>query len=293
MQVGAAVHFRITSKKSRLYHEDGIAERLERAVARQVEGTTAVRSASAAEALEHDVSALPQVQRFVVRLFRDEVTISADASGALLHRRGWRQEVAKAPLRESLAAAMLLGAEWNGGESLHDPFCGSGTIVIEAALLARRMAPGRCRRFAAERWPSVGEAPLSVARTAARAEELPGAAVTISGSDRDAGAVAAAIGNAERAGVAGDVRFVRATVSELEPDEGSGLLVTNPPYGVRLEVDRWLLPTLREQVTFARPCKVGILLPPDHDPKAVPRKSKVHTLMNGDIECAFTVFDVA
>lgn len=231
---GAAVHFRISSKKSRLYHEDGIAERLERAVARTVADITGVRAPSAAEAMEADVEQLPTVQRFVVRLFRDEVTISADATGALLHRRGWRQEVAKAPLRESLAAAMLLGATWDGREPLHDPFCGSGTIVIEAALLARHMAPGRARRFAAERWPSLGEAPLALARASARALELPSAAVTIVGGDRDLGAIAAATANAARAGVAADVEFRQATVSELSRDPGPGLLITNPPYGVRV-----------------------------------------------------------
>ena len=231
---GAAVHFRITSKKSRLYHEDGIAERLERALAARIARTTAVRSASAAEELEADVAELPRVQRFVVRVFRDEVTISADAAGALLHRRGWRQDVAKAPLRESLAAAMLLGVGWDGHAPLHDPFCGSGTIVIEAALLARRMAPGRSRRFAAECWPTIGEVPIAAARAAARAQELPNAAVSIRGSDRDQGAIAAARANAERAGVAADVEFGQATISELPSDQGSGLVITNPPYGVRV-----------------------------------------------------------
>jgi putative N6-adenine-specific DNA methylase len=230
----AAVHFRVTSKKSRLYHEDGIAERLERAVARSVDRTTAVRAASAAEELESDVARVPAVQRFVVRLFRDEVTISADASGALLHMRGWRQQVAKAPLRESLAAAMLLGARWDGSTPLHDPFCGSGTIPIEAAMIARRMAPGRARRFAAERWPMVGQAPLTIARDEARAHELAGVEVQITGCDRDSGAIAAARANAQRAGVATDVEFGQATVSELSPDDGAGLIITNPPYGVRV-----------------------------------------------------------
>jgi putative N6-adenine-specific DNA methylase len=234
LTTGAVVHFRITSKKSRLYHEDGIAERLERAVARRIERTSAVRAASAAEDLEADVTQLPTVQRFVVRLFRDEVTISADASGGLLHRRGWRQEVAKAPLRESLAAAMLIGVRWDGSAPLHDPFCGSGTIAIEAALLARRMSPGRARRFAAELWPAVGMGPLNAARESARSEELPSAGVRISGSDRDSGAVAAARANAERAGVAADVEFGQATVSELPADHGTGLIITNPPYGVRV-----------------------------------------------------------
>jgi len=232
--VGGAVHFRVTSRKSRLYHQEAIAERLERVVLGTVGGTSAVRAPAAAEALEDDVAQLPGVQRFVVRVFRDEVTISADASGALLHLRGWRQAVAKAPLRETLAAAMLLGVEWGGAIPLCDPFCGSGTIAIEAAQLARRMAPGRMRRFAVEAWPSIGSGVVDAVRAAARREELPAATVTVVGSDRDEGAIRAARANAERAGVAGDVEFVRRTVSELPAAEGPGLVACNPPYGVRV-----------------------------------------------------------
>lgn len=231
---GLPVHFRVTSKKSRLYHQDGIAERLERSVAAAVSGVAAVRPPGEAEEREADVTILPEVQRFVVRVFRDEVTISADASGALLHRRGWRQDVARAPLRETLAAAMLLGVEWSGEVPLFDPFMGSGTIPIEAALLARRIAPGRGRRFAAEQWPMLGTAIFLAARTRATDGERSGATVAIGGADRDPGATLAAIANAERAGVVLDVSLTRATVSELPADDGRGLLLTNPPYGVRV-----------------------------------------------------------
>jgi putative N6-adenine-specific DNA methylase len=231
---GIAIHFRVTSRKSRLYHQDAIAERLERAVLGAVKGTSAIRQPSEAEELESDVTRPPAVQRFVVRVHRDEVTISADASGALLHRRGWRRDVAKAPLRETLAAAMLLGVEWSTSEPLHDPFCGSGTIAIEAALMARRIAPGIARHFAVESWPMLHAAVMDQARSDARGGESGSASVSISGSDRDPGAIKAAIANAERAGVATNVRFERATISELASMEGPGLLITNPPYGVRV-----------------------------------------------------------
>lgn len=239
---GSAVHFRITSKKSRLYHDDAIAERLERIVAGAVDGVTMVRQPSTAEALEQDVTELPGVQRFVVRLHRDEVTVSADASGALLHRRGWRQDVAKAPLRETLAAAMLLGISWSGDPGgdgaatvpLLDPLCGSGTIPIEAALMARRMAPGRGRRFAAESWPAFGTSPFLTARTHAASGELARSPVVIAGTDRDPGAILAAIANAQRAGVVLDVAFSRGTISDMTPDAGPGWIVTNPPYGTRI-----------------------------------------------------------
>ncbi len=235
---GGAVHFRVSSKKSRLYHQDGIAERLERSVLAKVPGASAVRAPSAAEELEADVTQQPRVQRIVVRVHRDHVILSADASGGLLHRRGWRQAVGKAPLRETLAAAMLLGIEWDGTLPLHDPFGGSGTIAIEAALLARRMVPGRGRRFAAEAWPALPPSVFAMARERAASDELPSASVRISASDRDDGAVRAMQENAERAGVAADITIERATIAMMAPDDGEGWIVTNPPYGARIDDGR-------------------------------------------------------
>jgi putative N6-adenine-specific DNA methylase len=230
---GGAVHFRVTSKKSRLYHEDGIAERLERGVASAVTGVRSVRAPSAAEEMEEDVTRLPGMQRIVVRVMRDEVTLSADAAGALLHLRGYRQAVVKAPLRETLAAALLMASGWDPSVPLLDPFCGSGTIAIEAAMMARRMAPGRARRFSAEGWPGFGDA-FAPAREDAAMRGLPHAVAPIVGCDRDAGAIEASIANAARAGVGVDVEFRQATISALEPDSGAGWVVTNPPYGARI-----------------------------------------------------------
>ncbi|MES2125564.1 MAG: class I SAM-dependent RNA methyltransferase [Gemmatimonadota bacterium] len=240
---GGAIHFRVTSKKSRLYHQDGIAERLERSVAAAVAGVTAVRAPSVAEELEDNVQTLPEVQRVIVRLFRDQVTLSADAAGALLYLRGWRQAVAKAPLRETLAATLLAASGWFDGEGPHgplvDPFCGSGTIVIEAALMARRIAPGHARRFAAEAWPGLGsaqerEAIWTSVRAEAAAGVLPASPVSLVGFDRDSGAIDAARSNAVRAGVERDVTFARQSLSQLADDQGEGWLVTNPPYGARI-----------------------------------------------------------
>jgi putative N6-adenine-specific DNA methylase len=212
---GAPVEFRVTSRKSRLYHQDAGAERLVRA-----------SRAGAADA--------GPAQEFVVRLFRDEVTISADASGELLHRRGYRLASAKAPLRETLAAAMLAGAGWNGTAPLVDPMCGSGTIPIEAARLARRMPPGLGRDFAFQRWPGFDARVWSAVLSAARERIHRGAGTAILGSDRDAGAVEAAAANAERAGVGGDIEWRHAAISAVEPPRDAGWVVTNPPYGVRV-----------------------------------------------------------
>jgi putative N6-adenine-specific DNA methylase len=173
-------------------------------------------------------------QRFVVRVVRDEFTVSADSSGELLHRRGYRLETAKAPLRETLAAAMVLASGWRPERPLADPFCGSGTIAIEAAMLARRLAPGLGRGFAFERWPGFDAAAWRAARARAAAEALPDAPAPIVAADRDAGAVAAARANAGRAGVSTSIDFREAPLSALAPPAGPGALVTNPPYGVRI-----------------------------------------------------------
>ena len=217
---GAAVRFRVTSRKSKLYHLQGIAERL----ANAVEGGRATSDGGDEQGS----------QLFIVRVHRDVVTVSADSSGELLHRRGYRQAGGKAPLRETLAAAMLLGAGYDGSAPLVDPFAGSGTIPIEAALLARRIAPGLQRAFAFEGWPSFDRVAWAAVRDDATGRIRAPAPAPILGSDRDTGAVVAACGNAERAGVGGDVSFREAALSDLAAPQGRGFLVCNPPYGVRL-----------------------------------------------------------
>jgi putative N6-adenine-specific DNA methylase len=189
----------------------------------------AKRDADDAEDAPRDEGA----QLFLVRFERDVCTISADSSGELLHRRGYRLATAKAPLRETLAAGMLLAAGYDGSRPLLDPMCGAGTIAIEAALIARCIAPGVARRFSCEQWPGAPVKEFSELRAAARAEMLPRAASPIVASDRDAGAAEATLANAERAGVAGDVEIRRGALSGIAPPTGPGLLITNPPYGVR------------------------------------------------------------
>ncbi len=237
---GGAAAFRVTAKKSKLYHQDAVAERLGRAVVAAVAGATVgEREEGRGERDDGDEfpappSPLPVPQLFVARLWRDELILSADTSGDLLHRRGYRLATAKAPVRESLAAAMLLAAGYDGSAPLVDPLCGAGTIAIEAALLARRMAPGRRRPFAFERWPSFEGATWSRVKHQAEAKVLPAAPAPILGFDRDAGAIEASRANAERAGVAGDVTFERQALAAFAPSAPRGWLVTNPPYGIRV-----------------------------------------------------------
>ena len=226
---GDAVSFRVTSRKSRLYHTGAVAERLTRAA-----GGVAAEGPAAGSGAAGDDTVAP-AQGFVVRIVRDAVTIRADATGEHLHRRGYRLQTGRAPLRETLAAGVLRLAGWDPETPLVDPLCGSGTFVIEAALRACRRAPGDQRAFAFQRWP--GYDPDGWMRL--RAEALAGlrrAPAALVGSDRDSGAVSAARANAERAGIAGSVEFDERSVSEATPPEadGVGLLVSNPPWGRRV-----------------------------------------------------------
>ncbi|MFL5614637.1 MAG: class I SAM-dependent RNA methyltransferase [Gemmatimonadaceae bacterium] len=237
LRTDAAVRFRVTSKKSRLYHTGAIEQRLGEALRHRLGRSIVVEAAAE---IEDEEDAATPAQLFVVRAFHDEFTISADSSGALLHLRGYRQAVAKAPMRETLAAAMLLASEWDGSTPLLDPMCGSGTIPIEAALIARRIAPGRRRSFAFQEWPSFDVAMWEQLRAEAESRALPRSPVSIKGSDRDAGAIEAARANAERAGVSADIELSLRALSAIEDcATETGQIVTNPPYGVRVgEADR-------------------------------------------------------
>lgn len=240
-----AVRFRVTCKKSRLYHSDAVIQRLANVVApivgdpalvgaiRHIAGEGDDEPATAAPSPEGGTDAV-DAQLFVVRIDRDEVTISADTSGALLHRRGYRQAVAKAPLRETLAAAMVLASGWDTHLPLLDPLCGSGTIIIEAALIARRIAPGLHRTFACLRWPGADVAQWNAQVARAREDILERAPGVLRASDRDEGAVRAALANAERAGVAADIDVSHRAISAVEPAGGRGWILANPPYGLRV-----------------------------------------------------------
>lgn len=230
LRPGQPVAVRVTCHQSKLYHSDAVAER--------VLGAIGDRLGIPAEpaAWDEDSSEAPP-QGVVVRLSNNMCTVSMDSSGALLHRRGYRLATAKAPLRETLAAAMLLASGWNMEAPLLDPFCGSGTIPIEAALLVRRIAPGKKRHFAFMDWTSF-EADLwaeeHAAALAAEREAMP----LLLASDRDAGAIRAAEANAGRAGIAGAITYTCQAVSAITPPPGPGWVVTNPPYGARVSADK-------------------------------------------------------
>ncbi|MEO7359152.1 MAG: THUMP domain-containing protein, partial [Gemmatimonadaceae bacterium] len=234
IRVGAQVQLRVTCRKSRLYHSDAVAERIGRAIEAKIAGSRVDLHAADEEKEGAADAADPQL--IVVRFDRDQCTISADSSGALLHRRGWRQAIAKAPLRETLAATLISASGWDTKSPLVDPFAGSGTIAIEAALRARNLAPGIARTFSMVNWPGTHSGLLTLLRKEAHSVATGKAGVPIIAADRDAGACAAMQSNAERAGVERDVEIVQRSVSEtdLAAIGDRGWVITNPPYGVRV-----------------------------------------------------------
>lgn len=224
---GQPIALRVTCHKSKLYHSE--------AVARTIASALAVRLGRPSPLVKADEASEQPPQLVVARLSGNRVTVSVDSSGTILHKRGYRQAVAKAPLRETLAAGILLASGWDLRSPLLDPFCGSGTVPIEAALMALGIPPGGRRRFAFMDWPGYEAAVFRELCSAS--QEQPTASQerpVILASDRDAGAIRMALGNAERAGVADCIEFSQRAVSAIEPPPRPGWVVTNPPYGRRV-----------------------------------------------------------
>lgn len=219
---GQTVDVDVTCRHSRLYHSGAVAERVAQAVHERLGRRPPVRGA------------LPARARVVVRVVNNRITVSLDTSGEHLHKRGYRLIPGRAPLRENLAAACLRLAGWAPGHALLDPMCGSGTIVIEAALQALGRAPGLQRAFACESWPCMP--PEQVARVRSQVSDV--APITnvaaVLGADRDADAVSAARRNAERAGVVDIITLTQQPLSATEAPAAAGLMLVNPPYGTRL-----------------------------------------------------------
>lgn len=183
-----------------------------------------------------------------VFLLKDEVMVTLDTSGESLHKRGYRTMTSKAPLTETLAAALLMLTPWKADRIFVDPFCGSGTFPIEAAMMAANIAPGMHREFIAEQWTNLIDRQLWY-ETVEEAEEMVDTSVSvdIQGYDIDGEVVKAARENAKRAGVADMIHFQERQVSELRHPKKYGFIVTNPPYGERLE-DKKDLPELYTQI---------------------------------------------
>lgn len=169
-----------------------------------------------------------------VALLKDIATLTLDTSGAGLHKRGYRTLVSQAPLKETLAAAMVMLSYWNPERTLIDPFCGSGTIPIEAALIGLNAAPGLGREFAAEKWPAIPAALWQQAREEARDLAAPERPLHIFGSDIDSKVLGIARYHARQAGLEGKVFFQKLPAAELRSSKHYGCVICNPPYGERM-----------------------------------------------------------
>lgn len=167
-------------------------------------------------------------------IMKDTVTVYIDTTGAPLYKRGYRAEGVLAPLRETLAFSMIDISRWRGEKIFCDPFCGSGTVPIEAALYALNIAPGINRRFECEAWRFMDKKTFSDAREEARDAEKRDRAVRIYASDIDPDAVTLARSNAKKAGVEGAIRFFVSDVVKVKPFTEKGVIICNPPYGERL-----------------------------------------------------------
>jgi putative N6-adenine-specific DNA methylase len=228
---GQPLALRVTCHQSKLYNSEVVA----RLVAAGLEER--LGKPSPIVKFDEETDGHPP-QLVLVRLVEDKCTVSVDSSGALLHKRGYRLAVAKAPLRETLAAALLMASGWDPSATLLDPFCGSGTIPIEAALMQLGLPPGLNRRFAFMDWPGYQQSAfsdqLSAVSDRLSAISNKQSEIKILASDRDAGAIKSALANAERAGVEDVIEFKCQAVSAIMPPAGLGWVVTNPPYGVRV-----------------------------------------------------------
>ncbi len=280
---GAVVDVRVSTSRSVLSHSGRIAELVEEALSPVAPGTAPMPG-----------------QRIYVRLVHDTCTLSIDMSGEPLHRRGYRQEPSRGPLRESLAAALILALGWDPSTPFIDPMCGSGTLVIEAALISLGAAPGRDRTFACEHWPVADSALWPALRAEANRAVKAAPSAPILGYDRNAGAIGVARRNAERAGVMLHLTLERHAIADLAPPDEmpSGLLLTNPPYGRRVREVR-ALETLYAEIGhvlarhFAGWRAALLSAEPRLDARiALPRRAE-HRFMNGGLPCRLIEFDLA
>ena len=234
-----------------------------------------------------------------VHAFMNDKTIQIfiDTSGEALFKRGYRQEAGEAPLRENLAAGLLLLSGYDGSQPFQDPFCGSGTLAIEAALIALKRAPGLMRRFGFEKLKNFDKALWMKIKQAARETALDKAAVPIAGSDNDRQMIRIARQNAEAAEVADWVVLETADAQNVRPNVEGGIMVSNPPYGVRL-ADVQMLHGLYPQLgswlkQHYAGWQIGMFTGDRDMPKLMRLQPKRKIpLFNGKLDCRLFVLDM-
>jgi 23S rRNA (guanine2445-N2)-methyltransferase / 23S rRNA (guanine2069-N7)-methyltransferase len=256
-----------------------------------------VKKAIVDRLLASGIASLPETGPPVpleVSIVNDVATLDLDSSGHGLHRRGYRTLAAAAQLRETLAAAMVQLSVWKPERPLVDPFCGTGTIVIEAAMIGRRLAPGRNRAFAAESWSQIPADAWTRARQEAADLALPDLPQRIIGCDADAETLRLARYHAEQAGVAADIHFQQHEFRELSSSRNYGCVITNPPYGVRMGEEEEIERLYRSMPEVLRRLKTWshyiLSARPDLEQLVGQTADKRRKLYNGRLECTLYQF---
>ncbi|MAB91610.1 MAG: RNA methyltransferase [Planctomycetes bacterium] len=232
-----------------------------------------------------------------VHLGERTTRIYRDLAGSSLHKRGWRPVQVKSPLNEALAAGLLLLSGWDRASTLLDPMCGSGTFVVEAAMIASERAPGLGRGFACERWRDYDRGLMERLRSEARARAKPTLPFTLYGSDRHSGALQLAADGARAARVHKFVHFDRADVRAFEPAEPPSVVMVNPPYGQRLGEGEDLIESWRELGRLLRercPGATAYVLSgePELTRHLGMKASRRYPVMNGPISCRLLRYEI-
>lgn len=230
------------------------------------------------------------VYKIEVAILKDVVTLSVDTSGPGLHKRGYREFAGAAPLKETLAASMVLISRWKDTFTLVDPFCGSGTILIEAAMIMQNIAPGLCRSFVCETWPTMEKEMFEQVREGAE-RAIKHKDIKLIGYDNDESILRVARNNAMKAGVAKYIDFHKRDFKEFSSNDKYSFIITNPPYGERLgekreveelyrifgknkiKLDNWDFNILTSYEGFENICGI--------------KSSKNRKLYNGTIKCYY------
>ena len=226
-----------------------------------------------------------------VSILKDEALLLIDTSGAGLHKRGYRANSGVAPLRETTAAALVLLSYWNRDRPFLDPFCGSGTIAIEAAMIGRNRAPGLSRGFLCEQWPQISRDHWKQAREEARDKALGKPKLSLLASDIDDRVLRLAQSNAIEAGIGSDIEFKTMDVLELKTGLEYGVVITNPPYGERIGDDESAADIYDDMADAFAPLETWSIYVltshPGFERFFKRRASRRRKLYNGRIECHY------
>lgn len=227
----------------------------------------------------------------LVSILKDQVTVMIDSSGEGLHRRGYREYGNEAPLRETMAAALLKLSRWNPKIPLVDPMCGSGTILIEAALMGRNIAPGLNRKFVSESWQWLGDATWKQARKDAFNAVNHEVELSLQGYDKDPRSIKQAKINADLAGAVDDIHFQVRDIAEFSTKVKYGYVITNPPYGERLGDEEEVLALYQlmgEKLLPNDTWSFNVITAHEGFERAFGKKStKNRKLFNGKIKCYY------